>query len=47
MTFYLHVTTASGATFSVTCPSAFLRGLWIISLAGMPCTLISEDRRSA
>jgi hypothetical protein len=47
MAYLLHVTTPSGATFSVTCASPFLRGLWIISLAGQPVTLRSEDRASA
>jgi len=46
--YLLHVTTlATGAVKTVTCASAFLRALWIISLAGQPVTLRCEDRMSA
>jgi hypothetical protein len=45
--FLLHVSHASGVVQTIACASAFLRGLWIISLAGQPVTLRCEDRAVA
>ena len=44
MAYLLHITHPSGLVQTVPCASAFLRGLWVISLAGKPVTLRCEDR---
>ena len=44
MTYLLHITTVTGAVSTLTCPSALVRGLWIISLANQAVSLRSEDR---
>jgi hypothetical protein len=42
--FLLHLTYPSGTVQTVSCASAFVRALWIISLTEHPVTLRCEDR---
>jgi hypothetical protein len=44
MTFLLHVTYASGLRHTLTFPSAFARGLFVIALAQQPVGVTLEDR---
>lgn len=45
MAYLLHVTLPDGKLHTLTCPSAFVRGLWIISMAVHPAvTCTTEDR---
>lgn len=45
--FLLHLTHPNGNLQTLTYASAFLRALWIISLAGQPVVVRLEDRAVA
>ena len=44
MAYLLHVTLPTGQLRTLTCPSAFVRGLWVISLAAHPAVTCTNGR---